>query len=822
MHVKRSFMAIVSIPVVFSGIFGFVGGFFDKTTNYFDLLTSKVSIKYKKFRTNHPAYAKFADRANIVLGGLFDLLASPRVWRPIIIVLAFTGFALSTMGTGPIVVFALTLFGLAASVHSEAKQKVNIMKLQREEKALRALVKHKQRAITVAEKLGIVNGALAKKLGFKSLNQREKGYKAVPQDDKELSAMPASLLNIKELRAAMLQANREQNVDRYKLLADKVREAGKIAQQKNELGYTTVSRAGIKAAAGGFIGAITSLGVLATVSSPFTLALGISSVLSNYVGSGITRYTDSNLKQALKNAVSVYRLRPDIPEYQDVEEIEKQAQSAKLERKVIRELERNAEYVDVIKGITSGPHPHKTLIDRAVEIKNETEAIILRRSEASRISKELKRFDKLFNSKVSNLKHKKAQDIYTHSHPGGQLDEIKIKARKLVIKTRLVSTLLSVKHDKSAILELVNQVDKLPDLTDLSSLYDCISPAETKTLVRQTLESVHTQQQIELRTFEMIALRAELEAQEVILNSTYRNSGQTFKETRDSIIQTEAEKLILPGDDVAKLRNKYVSRDKQSYNQMYMKGLRSLFDFSKPNIAVNNNPHDILLDTTISEFAVFGDDRKSLESERVTYRKRVEAVPNIIREAINLDSTMRSLVPVLTILAFDPANILEADNKLNGILRTFIFPQSSPLGSQVISDDRLPATINNPSDNSGIFNVTYYLLFARIGQLIGGLISYAVNSFRDWREGKKHHVAYDTKLAEMGGDTLALSLKAYGAKQLGSARKKKEIKGASHAGANGDSSRDGAGSPVDPHESSRTTKKRIAQPAPSSVPARTQ
>ena len=111
-RVKRSFMAIMSLPIIFSGLFGFVGGFFDKATNYFDLLVSKLSIKYKQFRTRHPTYSLFADRMARILGGIYDFLISPRVWRAVIIVLAFTGLALSTMGTAPLVIFALTLISV--------------------------------------------------------------------------------------------------------------------------------------------------------------------------------------------------------------------------------------------------------------------------------------------------------------------------------------------------------------------------------------------------------------------------------------------------------------------------------------------------------------------------------------------------------------------------------------------------------------------------------------------------------------------------------------------------------------------------------------
>ena len=150
-----------------------------------------------------------------------------------------------------------------------------------------------------------------------------------------------------------------------------------------------------------------------------------------------------------------------------------------------------------------------------------------------------------------------------------------------------------------------------------------------------------------------------------------------------------------------------------------------------------------MFDTKVSEFAVFDSERKTFMEERKTYNERVGRVPNLIKEAVNIDSPMRSLVPILTILAIDPTNVMDANDKIEKIFHTFLFPQSSPLGSQVISDDPLPATINNPSDSSGILNVTYYLLFARIGQFLGALVSYLINSIRDWREGKKQEVVYD-------------------------------------------------------------------------------
>lgn len=729
-RIKRTVMAVVSLPTVLSDLTGFIGRFFNKFTNYFDLLAETLAIKYRKFRAKNPLYAKVADRVEVVLGVCYDFLVSPRAWRSILIVLSVIGFGLSTMGMVPLVVFGLTMLGIIATAHSEAKQKVNILKLQREERALRMLVKQKQRALGVAETLGIKNADLAKQLGFKSFAHRAREFKPLPKDNAELKSIPASLLHLADLKKAQLDAKSGQDTERYKILTAKIKEAKQIAQQKNELGYTTVSKAGMKAASSGFIGAVTSLGVLSYMTSPYTLALGISSVLGNYVGSGVTGYTDSNLKQGLKNAVLVYRTRPDIPEYHTLAEIEHKAREAKLERKVIEALARNHDYCELIK---PGMKMSDDQIAEARAIKLATEQVILKKSQASLESKELKKLDKLIEGKVKYLKYIKAKELYSDRSDESEYKNIELKATKLVIKIRLIKELLVQKCDKGLILQVMRRVDEIKTpqiLQNPEEIYKNIEPAMIRKLIEGTLRSPHTKQQIELKTLEMINLSAQIKARETVMNEFYRQ-GTTYQKAREQVIEKAANEVK------REVREQYLNREKMSRSQMYFKALRSIFDFTSPNIVVGTNPHDILFDTSINEFAVFSDEKKVLKGQKEEYQQRVTEVQNIIDAAINLDSTMRSVVPILTILAVDPSHIVNADNKIEQLFHTLISPQSSPYGSQVVSDDHLPATINNPSDNSGIVNVTFYLLFARIGQFFGALLSYGVNSYRDWREGKK-------------------------------------------------------------------------------------
>jgi hypothetical protein len=738
---KRNIAAIISVPKILSGIFDFASQFFDKCTNYFDLLTTRISLSYKNFRIKHPSYAKFADRVNRICGIAYDFIVSPRAWRIILVTLSVVGFAVSSMGAVPLAIFALNIIGISATAHFESKQKVHIMKLKREEQALRSVVKQKQLSLRIAEKLGITNSALAEKLGFKTLSIRMQNFVPVPLDNAALQTTPASLLNLKDLKKAQREARVANDRTRQELLDAKITQAEQIAQQKNNLGYTTVSKAGLKAASSGFVGAVTSLGMLGFVSSPYTIALGVSSIFANYVGSGITRYTDSNLKQALKNAVSVYRLRPDVPPYETIEDIERKAREARLERKTLKHLENHVRYKSLIATIANnGLEASAEAIVEARRIKSEIEATILTKAEVTRTNREIKAFDHKIQSKINALQYEKARAIYSDKEHDRKRNYIKTNATKLIVKIRVTSALLDAKCDKHTLLEVLKHIDQMKEFDDLRTIYKDLVPDEYKAYVKAILKSPHTKQEIEAKTLQTIQAEAANTARAEILASEHQD-GLSYGQHREKLISEAATRLNR--NNIENLRNKYLNRDYISNRKMYWSALRSIFDFTAPYVFIRGNPHDLLLDTSTSDFATFKEEKESLSDNLKEYRERIKAVPNIIREAVNLDSAMKSIFPILTILARDPAHIRRANHQFNQLIKTLTSPQSSRLGSQVISDDRLPATVNNPSDNNGILNVTFYLLFARIGQLCGSVISYGVNSYRDWRQGKSHSLSYD-------------------------------------------------------------------------------
>jgi len=730
-------MALVSLPPLISALFDFIGNRFTKAINYYEVFKNKIAIKYQGFKAKHPLYSRIADTLSKGINFVFQFLVSPKVWRSMILILASTGFALSTMGVGPIIVFSLTLVGFFATVYSEVNQKINILKLQREEKALKNLVIQKQRAVNLAKDIGILSPELAEKLGFKTLSQRKTGYVKVPENTKELRRISASLLNIRDLKTELASTDRQKERERYKALHDKIIEAKKVAQQKNELGYTTVGKAAMKAAAYGFVSAVTSLGVLAFATSPYTIALGASSVMSNYIGSGMTIYSESNLKQALKNAVSVFRLRPDIPEYKSVNDIEEQSRLAKLERKVLIKLENDKRYKDIVRLIRD-EGGSQDLYNEAAKIKEKVERDILIQSILIKQDQRLLMIDKEIESKVNRLKYIKIREIYK-DHKERKI--LQNQAAKLVLKTKLVLALGDNKMNRSDTMDILKVIYGIEDYRDLKEFYTNPLVAKHKDQISKIFEHLQTRQEIALKTHEVIELSARTKAKTIIMSSQVSHSEKTYAQVRDEVVASEFSNFDTNRSITSYgLLSKYSSQDHTSYGKMFLSSLRRIFDFTKPTISITSNPHDLLLDSKLRDFATL-----SAEDEKVkeSYKERVSAVPNIIREAINLDTTMKSVVPILTLLAIDSGHVTSADNKMTEILKVLISPQTSFKGSQVISGDTLSPAINNPSDNSGIFHVTYYLLFARMGQLFGALISYAVNAYRDWKEGKKDFIKHD-------------------------------------------------------------------------------
>ena len=777
---KRGVETTQSVKYIAGGLLGSVSKYFAKGVDYVNYYANKLAIRHTKFKIKHPFYAKFTNILSNTVGRVFDFMISSKTWKPLILVMASATFALSTFGASAIVIFGCSVVGILSGMHNDIKRRIKLHRVKDEEKALKKLLTEKQKSIKLCKsgKLSI-DAALAKKLGFLSLIEKQNKITNFSKlTNADIAKLAPSILYSSDIKLALKSCSKKSDPVRHKLLGQKLLECKNIARQNNELAYTSVTKAAYKALRSGFVETLASLGIVAHMTNPYSAALGTASAFANYIGSGVYRYTTSNIKQAYKNSIAACRgTRPDVPDYYSVEEIKALANVAKLDRKTIEKLSSNNDFVQLVKAIKEDDSDTNSLL-AAQKMIEEAKKRILVKHYITHNDKEIIAWDKHISGDI-----KKEQDSIKKelkSNPV-EMEKLTIDATREKVKEKLNEIIYSRDIENSVKIAILERVDKINKFDKIEDFEELLQVKEFESL-KLILGKIETKQEIELLALKMLEKKSQQLARLKTLNKKDSLHPVSKKEKRDNIIQKKIAKSLALDPNIEHLLVKYKTDKPRSYWSRYFQSLKDSLNFRKQDNYPGEDPHELIFNPALQEFAVFDQESQTNRDRKAHYEQQINSVPNAIKPAINLDLTVAQVLPLLSITAVAPANLTGSNNPGSELYNLIFMPANTIVGGSFLSRDNLPVAINHPATSSGINNVTHYLLFARIGQAIGSVISYGVNSYRDWRAGKKHYTPNNYILPQSSGAALEnTSLSASQTKGLFERLKKKQELGDSDA-----------------------------------------